>query len=162
MPSHEGNEVSFEFESINTTIERDVTQTPLPPEPNVELELHHQVCPMGRFPPFCCCWFSTCSDLQRLNPLIRNGLVTFLLVDCFIFPAATEKKMQSIRLAAKTRALTCAEKWKLAKKGKKMNIRKNEFRKEKRKELRRLKVKKKITEKTKVTKEKDSQHDETS
>ena len=43
-----------------------------------------------------------------------------------------------------------------------MNIRKNEFRKEKRKELRRLKVKKKITEKTKVTKEKDSQHDETS
>ena len=37
MPSHEGNEVSFEFESINTTIERDVTQTPLPPEPNVEL-----------------------------------------------------------------------------------------------------------------------------
>ena len=35
------------------------------------------------------------------------------MVDCFIFPAATEKKMQSMRLAAKTRALTSAEKWKL-------------------------------------------------
>ena len=49
MPSHEGNEVSFEVESIDTTVEADATQTPPQPAPTVEPELPHPSLPMGRF-----------------------------------------------------------------------------------------------------------------
>ena len=77
------------------------------------------------------------------------------------------KRKQSIRPVAKAHVLTSVEQWKLfqekvEQKRQKKNIRKNECRKEKRKELRKLIVKKNITEKKKATKEKDSQHDETS
>ena len=41
MPSHEGNEVLFEVEPTDTTVETDATETPPQPAPTVEPELLH-------------------------------------------------------------------------------------------------------------------------
>ena len=43
MSSPEGNEVSFEIEPTDTTVEADATQTPPQPAQTAEPELHTQV-----------------------------------------------------------------------------------------------------------------------
>ena len=91
MSSHEGNEVLFEVDSINSTVEADATKTPPQPAPTVEPEFPHPSLPGGSIstPAVAA---STSSNLWCLNPLIRNGLVPPTLVDCLVFPATHEKK----------------------------------------------------------------------
>ena len=47
MPSHEGNEVSFELELTDTGAEADATEAPVQPAPTVESDLQHQSLPGG-------------------------------------------------------------------------------------------------------------------
>ena len=91
MPNHEGNEALFEVELIDTTIEADATQTPQP-APTVEPELPHPSLPSGLIstPAVTA---STSSDLWRLNPLMRNGLLPPSLVIVLFFPKTPEKKI---------------------------------------------------------------------
>ena len=166
MPSHEGNEVSFEVEPTDTGAEADATEAPVQPAPTVEPDLQHPSLPGGSI-SISAVAASTSSDLRRLNPLIRNGLVPPSLVDCFIFPATPEKKAQSIRPVAKARVLTSVEQRKMFRE-KVEQKRVEEERKEKRMQERekkrneKAKSKKNITEKKKATKEKVSQRNETS
>ena len=112
MPSHEGNEVSFEVEPTDTGAEADATEAPVQPAPTVEPDLQHPSLPGGSI-SISAVAASTSSDLRHLNPLIRNGLVPPSLIDCFIFPAAPEEKAQSIRPVAEARVLTSVEQRKM-------------------------------------------------
>ena len=47
MPSHEGNEVSFEVEPTDTGVEADATEAPAQPAPTVESDLQHPSLPGG-------------------------------------------------------------------------------------------------------------------
>ena len=91
MPSHEGNEVSLEVEPTDTIVEADATETPPQPAPPVEPELPHPTLPGGltSTPAVAA---STSSDLQRLNLLIRNGLVPPSLVDCLFSQQHLKRK----------------------------------------------------------------------
>ena len=73
MPSHEGNEVLFEVEPTDTTVEADSTQTPPQFAQTVEPELPHSSLPRGSISTSPVAT-STSSNLRCLNPLIRNGL----------------------------------------------------------------------------------------
>ena len=74
MPSHEGNEVSFEVESVDSTVEVDATETPPQPAPTMEPEYPHPSLPRVSIstPDVAA---STSPNLRRLNPLKRNGLI---------------------------------------------------------------------------------------
>ena len=73
IPSHEGNEVLFEVEPTDTTVEADSTQTPPQSAQTVEPELPHSSLPGGSISTSPVAT-STSSNLQHLHPLIRNGL----------------------------------------------------------------------------------------
>ena len=105
MLSHEGNQVSFEVEPTDTTVEADDTETHPQPAPAGEPELPHPSLPGGSIST-CAVAASMSSDLQQL---IKNGLAPPSLVHCFIFPVTPKKKTQSIRRVAKARVLTSVE-----------------------------------------------------
>ena len=96
MPHHEGNGILFEVEPTDTIVAADATETSPQPAPTVEPELPHPSLPAGSISTPAVAP-SMSSDLRHLNPLIRNGIIPPLLVDCYIFLATPKKKSQSIR-----------------------------------------------------------------